>query len=114
MKPLRIRVAKVDRFIKVFDGNGYLVLFGPEIYDAIYDRIRYPISHKSGITYSIDHNFTRIRIESYDYLPIEKTLTFPNVIILINSVFNKNQNRHCNNMFLEKGLYIDKSYTRYF
>ena len=40
-KPLRIRFDKVDQFITVYDGNRYLVLFGPEKYDAIYDRIRY-------------------------------------------------------------------------
>ena len=29
-KPLRIRFDKVDRFIRVFDGNRHLVLFGGE------------------------------------------------------------------------------------
>ena len=53
---------------------------------TIYDLI----SAKGGITYSINHNFARIRIESYNSLPIEKTLTFHNVIILITSVVNKN------------------------
>ena len=35
-----------------------------------------------------------MKIDSYDYLPLEKRLTFYNVIILINSVINKNQNHH--------------------
>ena len=34
---------------RLYDGIRYLVLFGPGKYDAIYDRIRYHISHKSGI-----------------------------------------------------------------
>ena len=38
------------------DGTSYLVLFGPEKYDAIYNRIRYLISQKGGITYVISHN----------------------------------------------------------
>ena len=33
------------------DGTRYLELFGPEKYDAIFDRIRYLISQKSGISY---------------------------------------------------------------
>ena len=45
-------------------------------------EINYLINEKSGITYSINHNFARIRIDSYNSLPIEKTLTFHNVIIL--------------------------------
>ena len=38
-KPLLIRFNKVDGFIKVYDGIRYLVLFCPEKYDAIYNRI---------------------------------------------------------------------------
>ena len=40
-KPLRIRFDKVDGFIKDYNGTRYLVLFGLEKYDAIYNRIRY-------------------------------------------------------------------------
>ena len=42
------------------------MLFGLEIYVAICDRIRYLISEKSGITYSISHNFAKVRIDSYN------------------------------------------------
>ena len=48
-KPLRIGFNKIDGFIKDYDGTRYLVLFGSEKYDSIYDRIRYLISVKSGI-----------------------------------------------------------------
>ena len=52
---------------------------------------------KSGITNSINHNFGKIRIDSYNSLPIKKILTF-HVIILIKSVVNKNKNKYyCNN-----------------
>ena len=83
-------------------------------YDKTYDRIRCLISKRSGITNSINYNFARIRIDSYDYLPIEKTLTFHSVIILIKSVVNKNENKYHYNIFLEKGLYKDKSNAYYF
>ena len=33
-KPLRIRFDKVDGFIRIYDGNRYLVLFGPERCDT--------------------------------------------------------------------------------
>ena len=90
---------KLDRFIKIYDGTRYLALFGPKTYDAIYDRIRYLMNEKSGITYSINHNFARIRIDSYNSSPVEKTLTFHNIIILIKSVFNKNTNNYNYNIF---------------
>ena len=40
-KPLRIRFDKIDGFINIYDGTRYLVLFGPERYNAIYDQIKY-------------------------------------------------------------------------
>ena len=61
------------------------------------------MNEKSGITDSVNNNFARIRIDSYDSLPTEKTLTFHNVIILIQSVINEYTNHYFYNMFLEKG-----------
>ena len=40
-KPLLVRFNKIERFIRVYDGTRYLVLFGGEKYDFIYNRIRY-------------------------------------------------------------------------
>ena len=104
-KPLRIKFDKIDGFITVYNGTRYLVLFGPEKYDAIYYRIIYFISQKSGITYVISHNYARIKVDSYDSLPLEKTLSLHNVMILIKSVFNRNQNNYYYDIFLEKCLY---------
>ena len=82
-----IRFNKIDEFIKVYDGTRYLVLFGSEKYDFIYNRIRYIISIKSGIIHIIFHNYAKIKVDSYDSLPLEKTMTFHDVIILIKSIF---------------------------
>ena len=46
---LRTWFDKIDGFIKISDGAKYLVLLGPETYDAIYKKIRYLISLKSSI-----------------------------------------------------------------
>ena len=45
-KPLQIRFFKIDGIIRIYDGTRYLTLFGPEKYDAIYNRIRYLLSQK--------------------------------------------------------------------
>ena len=102
--PLLIRFDKVDRFIRNYDRTRYLVLFGSEKYDAIYNRIRYLESQKSGIIYVFSHNYAKIKVDSYDSLPLEKILTFY-VIILIKSVFSKNQNHYYYNIFLENLSY---------
>ena len=48
VKSLRIRFDKIDGFLRVYDGTRYLVLFGAEKYDSIYN-IRYLIEVKSGV-----------------------------------------------------------------
>ena len=50
-KPLHIRFDKLDGFITVNDGTRYLVLFGSEKCDSIYNRLRYLINLKNSITY---------------------------------------------------------------
>ena len=35
---------KIDGFIEIYNGTRYLILFGSEKYDAIYNRIRYLIN----------------------------------------------------------------------
>ena len=44
-------------------------------------------------------------IDSDNDLPLEETLTSSNVIILIKSIFNKDQNHYHYNTFLEKYSY---------
>ena len=91
-KPLRIRFDKIDGFIRVYDGIRYLVLLGSEKYDFIYNRIRYLIGMKSGITYAMSHNYAKIKVDLYDSLSLEKTIIFHNAIILVKSVFYKDRN----------------------
>ena len=104
-KPLRTRFDKIDEFIRIYNGTRYLKLFGSEKYGAIYDRIRYLISIKSGITYIYSHYFAKIKVDSYHSLPIVKILTLHNVIILIKSVLNKDKNHYYYKIFLEKCSY---------
>ena len=80
-KPFRIRFDDINGFITIYEGIRYLISYDYKKYNAIYDKIKYLISEKCGITDSINHNFARIRIDSYNSLPIDKTLTFHVVIL---------------------------------
>ena len=40
--------------------------------DSIYNKIAYLINVQSGITYMIFHNFVKIKVASYSYLPLAK------------------------------------------
>ena len=73
----------MDGFIISLDGKiKHLILFDYGLFNKICDNIKYLISQKSGITNSINHNFGKIGIDSYNSLPIKKILTFYNVITL--------------------------------
>ena len=81
-KPLRTRLNKVDGIIKIYDGIRYLELsnrynevyyrINSRINKEIFDRVNHLIIRKSNDKYSINHNFARIRIDSYNSLTIEK------------------------------------------
>ena len=104
-KPLWIRFNKIDGIIRIYGGTWYLTLFGSKKYDTIYNRIRYLISLKSGITYIFSHYLAKIKFDSYDSLLIEKVLTLHNVIILIKSALNKQKNHYYYKISLEKCSY---------
>ena len=74
------------------------------------------MSLKSGITYTFSHYFAKIKVDSYDSLPIEKRLTLHSVIMLIKSVLNKDKNHYYYKIFFEnnskgKVLCCKKTYT---
>ena len=91
-----------------------LILFDYGSFNKICDKIEYLISEKSDITNSVNYNFVKIRIGSYNTLPIKKTITFHKVITLIKSVINKNKNKYYNNILLEKCSYKYKYKKQYF
>ena len=97
-----IRFDKIDRFIRIHDGTRYLTIFGSEIYDAIYNGIRYFIILKSDTTYIFSEYYAKIKVHFYDSLPIAKRLTLNNVLILIKSVLNKDKDHYYYKIFLEK------------
>ena len=68
-------------------------------------RMRYFIGVKTGITYVISHNYGKIKVDSSDSLPLEKTLSLHNNIMFIKSVFNKDKNNHYYDIFLGYGSY---------
>ena len=76
-KPLHIGFDKINGFIRVYDGTRCVgtrcvIVFEGEKCDFIYNRIRYLTGVNSGITYVISDNCVKIKVDSYDSLPLEK------------------------------------------
>ena len=106
---MHTRFDKIDGFVISLNGKiKHLILFDYGLFNEICDKIKYLISKKSDIINNINHNFGKIRIDSYNSLPIKKISTFHNFIILIKSVVHKNEKKYCHDTFLEKSLYKDK------
>ena len=101
-KPLRVRFYKIDKSNRVYDETRYLVLFWGEKYNFIYNRVRHLIGDIN-IRNLISN--TKIKVDSYHSLPLEKTFTFYNNIIPIKLVSNKDKNNYYYNMHLEKDSY---------
>ena len=57
------------------------------------------------MTYAVSDNYAKIKVDYYDTLPLEKTMTVHNVITLIKSVWNKDKNNCYYNIVLDKALY---------
>ena len=66
---MHLRFDKMDEFIIVYDGTRYLTLFSSEIYDAIYDKVRYLKMSKKWHHIYFSHSFAKIKV---GFLPIEK------------------------------------------
>ena len=99
---MRINFNKIDGF-KVYDGTSYIVLLGGEKYDFIYKMIRYLIGGKSIFMFIIsDNNHAKIKVDSYDPLPVEKALTFNKIMMIIKPFFHKSNNSYYYKIFLEK------------
>ena len=112
-KPFGVRYDEIDGFIKIYGGIRWFVLFDGW-FDRTCDRIKYLISEKNGISDNSNLNiFARIRIDSHNSLRIETRLTFHNVIIHIKLVVS-GYKTNCYSIFLEKGLYKDRSNTECF
>ena len=73
VKPLRILFDKANGFIIGYGETKYLVSIGSQNYDAIFERIRYFLGLKIGISCIASDNYEKIKIGSNDDLPLEKT-----------------------------------------
>ena len=71
----RIEFDEADGFIRLYDGIRYFVFFILEK-DDNYNRVRYLMSQKRGITYAFSHNHEKTETIFCDSLPLGKILIF--------------------------------------
>ena len=107
-KTLRIRFNIIEKFCKIHNQDIYCYLIKVIV-------IRFVLKVKKMVSWIVLIIILQKSelIHMILYL-LKKILTVRNVIILIKSVVNKDKNNYYYNIFLEEGLYKDKSNTKYF
>ena len=66
------------------------------------------------IKFNSDDELPPSKMKEIPTITIGKILTFHNPIILIKAVVSKDKNNYYYNTFFKKGLYKDKSNTKFF
>ena len=103
-KRLRIIFNKIDGYIRTYDKARELASFQSQNSDGTFDGMRYFIRLKSNISSVYSHN-TKTKIDLDDDLPLAKTITMHNIVLLIKSAFNEYYNQYHYQVFLEKYSY---------
>ena len=111
VNPLYSIINEVDGYFKKINGNKYLTLVSTdkkkvvltkytELVDGIKNSIE-KINNKSG---EYEKDFMKIKFDSGDSLPLNKTVKLHNMTIIVRSVFGENGKCYPN-VFLDECLY---------
>ena len=111
VNPLCPIIGKVDGYIEESNGNKCLVLAFPEKnievltkYTELWDEIKYLIKTINGCEAGeYEKDFMKIRFESEDNLPLNKTLKLHMVTVIVRSVFE--DGKYYPQIFLDECLY---------
>lgn len=77
---------EADGYVKKYVRSKYVGLYPPyEKYEGAFERIKYLIIEESNISDAYYHNYVKIKINSSDDLPLEKTLNMNNAVKSFNS-----------------------------
>ena len=97
VNPLYLIIGKVDRFIEEKNGSRYLVFNSADEnkevlkeYTELWDEIKNEIKTlNGGKEFKYDKDFMTIKFDSNDDLPLNKSLKFPTMTMLVRSVFEE-------------------------
>ena len=101
-----------DRYFEEINKNNYLTLVATnenkEIikkYEELWSKIRDSIRLRTKNSNDYDEKYTKIKLDLYDDLPLNKTIEIYNVTIVIRAVFYENKKYYYIKVFLDGCLY---------
>ena len=112
VNPLYLTIDKVDGYIEASNGSKYLILASTDKnkevlkkYTELWDGIKYQMKTiNGGEAGEYKKEYMKIKFESNDNLPLNKTLKLYNLTLIVRSIFQEN-NKYYRQVFLDVCLY---------
>ena len=111
VNPLYLIFSKVPLYFEEINGKKYLKLFPTneskekiKKYEELWSKIRYLIGLITKNSDDYDEKYMKIKFNSDDELPLNKTIETPSMIIVVRAVFHEN-NKDYPLVFLDECLY---------
>ena len=111
VNPLYVIINEVDEYIKEENWNKYLTLVSTDKnrevltkYTELWYRIKNSIEKMNNKSGEYGKDFMKIKFNSDDSLPLNKTLKLHNITILVRSVFEED-GKYYPQVFLDECLY---------
>ena len=105
VNPLYLKIYSATRYFKKKNGEKYLILDSTEKYDEVFSGIKKEIEMINGGKELIfEKDYTEIRVNTDDDVPLNKQLKFPTLTIIIRCVFQEGEKLYPQ-IYLDECLY---------
>ena len=105
VNPLYLIIYSATRYFKKKNGEKYLILDSTEKYDEVFSGIKKEIEMINGGKELIfEKDYTEIRVNTDDDVPLNKQLKFPTLTIIIRCVFQEGEKLYPQ-IYLDECLY---------
>ena len=105
VNPLYLIIYSATRYFKKKNGEKYLILDSTEKYDEVFSGIKKEIEMINGGKELIfEKDYTEIRVNTDDDVPLNKQLKFPTLTIIIRCVFQESEKLYPQ-IYLDECLY---------
>ena len=105
VNPLYLIIHSATGYFNEKNGENYLILSMTEKYEEVFSRILSKIKTiNGGKELLYEKNYAKIEINTYDDLPLNKSLKFPTLVITIRCVFQEGKKLYPQ-VYLDECLY---------
>ena len=111
VNPLYLIFRRVNRYFEQINKSNYLTLVSTnesnekiKKYEELWSKIRDLIRSINKNSHEFDEKYMKIKLNSDDDLPLNKTIEIISMIIVVRAIFLEN-NKYHSHVFLDESLY---------